>query len=414
MRHPPRNLVNLAKLAGAALMLAAALCPAVAAPSDYRTLQAGPGAASPRQPAGRLRPADAGSPPPRDSSIFSLGTAPESMATSRWLSLNFGDEDRPAPADTVESRVLRLSPAAQPPLRILVPFAPGGRSSHYAELLAQRLPKLLGREVRVEHVAQAGEADYRRFAEDASDATVLLAAVRLPRGGIAGVQTGPPIQDELRSLRPVTLLASQPLVLAIDRERSDALGIRNLDELLAYARKHPGALSVATGADGWTGQLAYGQFRALSGVDVRRKSFDGMYPDSDRITREHAADLLFAPVNGVIVAVRRGQLRVLGTTADPDHPLRFEGQDWPSLASTPSLAGYAAYDRFSLWAPTRSQAASNRALQQAVAQALDAAPVREQLADLQAIGGGGPPEQLLTLEDEERERWLRALSAPTP
>ncbi|MFK3647570.1 tripartite tricarboxylate transporter substrate-binding protein [Lysobacter enzymogenes] len=338
------------------------------------------------------------------------------MATSRWLSLNFGGQEprAPAPVDTVEGRVLRLSPAAQPPLRILVPFAPGGRSSHYAELLAQRLPELLGREVRVEHVAQAGEADYRRFAEDASDATVLLAAVRLPRGGIAGVQTGPPIEDALRALRPVTLLASQPLVLAIDRERSDALGIRSLDELLAYARAHPGALSVATGADGWTGQLAYGQFRALSGVDVRRKIFDGMYPDSDRITREHAADLLFAPVNGAIVAVRRGQLRVLGTTADPHHPLRFEGQDWPSLASTPALAGYNAYDRFSLWAPARSQAASNRALQQAVAQALDAAPVRQQLADLQAIGGGGPPEELLGLEDEERERWLRALSAPTP
>jgi tripartite-type tricarboxylate transporter receptor subunit TctC len=304
-----------------------------------------------------------------------------------------------------------LAAVPQPTLHVTVPFPPGGRSSHYAGMLASHLPRLLGRGVQVDHVPQATEADYRRLMTEGGNEKVLLAALRLPRGGIEGVHQGPPIDALMQALRPVTLLASQPLVLAIDSTKADTLGIHDTDDLLAYARAHPGSLRIGTGEDGWTGHLAFGQFRALSGVDVQRVVFKGMYPDSDVITKEHAVDLLFAPVNGVAVAVRRGQLRVLGTTADPARPQSFDGVPWPTLASSAPLAGYATYDHFSLWAPANSDAASNRIVQEAVAQVLARPEVRKQLQDLQVVGGGGSPESLLALEDEERERWLRALSS---
>ena len=305
-----------------------------------------------------------------------------------------------------------LAPVPEPTLHVTVLFPPGGRSSHYAGMLASHLPNLLGRNVQVDHVPKATEADYHRLMTEGGNAKVLLVALRLPRGGIEGVHKGPPIDALMHSLRPVTLLASQPLVLAIDSTKADTLGIHSTDDLLAYARAHPGSLRIGTGEDGWTGHLAFGQFRALSGVDVQHVVFKGMYPDSDVITKAHAVDLLFAPVNGVAVAVQRGQLRVLGTTADAAHPQTFEGATWPALASSAPLAGYAAYDRFSLWAPADSDAASNRALQEAVDQVLAKPEVQKQLQDLQVVGGGGSPESLLALEDEERERWARALSAP--
>lgn len=303
-----------------------------------------------------------------------------------------------------------LAPVLQPALHVTVPSPPGGRSSHYAEMLAIDLPNMLGRSVQVDNVPTATEADYRRLATEGGSAKVLLAAMTLPRGGIKGVHQGPPIDALLQSLLPVTLLASQPLVLAIDSTKADTLGIHSTDDLLAYARAHPGSLRIGTGDDGWLGHLAFAQFRALSGVDVQRVVFKGMYPDSDVITKEHAVDLLFAPVNGVAVAVRRGQLRVLGTTADPAHPQRFDGTTWPTLASSVSLAGYAAYDRFSLWAPANSDAAANRLLQEAIAQVLAKPEVQKHLQDLWVVSGGGSPESLLELEDEEYERWMRALS----
>ncbi|SDW55995.1 tripartite tricarboxylate transporter substrate-binding protein [Lysobacter enzymogenes] len=307
-----------------------------------------------------------------------------------------------------------LAPMPEYVFHIAVLVPPGGRSGYYAELLAQHLPRLLGREVQVDYVPQATQDDYRRLMTQGGTATALLAALRLPRGGIAGVHKGPDIDQLMHALRPVALLASQPQVLAIDSAQADALGIGDIDDLLDYARAHPGALRIATGDDGWTGHLAFGQFRALSGVDVQRVVVAGMYPDSDVITKQHAAQLLFAPVNGVATAVRRGQLRVLGTAAEPAHPQRFDGAVWPTLASNAALAGFTAYDRFSLWAPENSQAASNRKLQEAVAQVLALPSVQKQLQDLQVVAGGGSPEQLLALENEERRRWERALSLPAP
>ncbi|QQQ03028.1 tripartite tricarboxylate transporter substrate-binding protein [Lysobacter enzymogenes] len=303
-----------------------------------------------------------------------------------------------------------LAPMPDYALHIVVLVPPGGRSGYYAQMLAEHLPKLLGREVQVDYMPQASEADYRRLMTQGGDAKLLLAALRLPRGGIEGVHTGLPVDQLMHALRPVALLASEPLVLAIDSAKADALGIRDTQGLLAHARAHPGALRIATGDNGWTGHLAFGQFRALSGVDVRRVVFKGIYPDSDTVTREHAAELLFAPVNGVAVAVQRGQLRVLGTAAEPAHAQTFDGATWPTLASTAALAGFAAYDRFSLWAPADSDAASRRKLQEAVAAMLALPSVRKRLQDIQVVAGSGSAEDLLALEHEERRRWELALS----
>ncbi|SDY30493.1 Tripartite-type tricarboxylate transporter, receptor component TctC [Lysobacter sp. yr284] len=305
-----------------------------------------------------------------------------------------------------------LAPVPDHALHIAVLFPPGGRSGFYAQMLAEHLPRLLGREVRVDYMPSATEDAYRQLMTQGGNAKVLLAALRLPRGGIQGVHSGQAIDRLMHALRPVTLLTSEPLVLAIDSAKADALGIHDTQGLLAYARAHPGALRIATGDDGWTGHLAFGQFRALSGVDVQRVIIAGMYPPSDIVTQAHAAELLFAPVNGVAVAVRRGQLRVIGTAAEPAHPQVFDGASWPTLASSAPLADFTAYDRFSLWAPANSDAASERRLQQAVAQVLALPSVQKQLQDLQVVAGGGSPDALLALEHEERQRWERAISVP--
>jgi len=118
-------------------------------------------------------------------------------------------------------------------LHITVMFPPGGRTSHYAGMLARHLPNLLGRGVQVDHVPNATEADYRRLANQGGNTEVLLVAMTLPRGGVEVVHRGPPIGAELQSLCPVTLLTSEPLVLVIDRAKADALGIHSTDDLTA-------------------------------------------------------------------------------------------------------------------------------------------------------------------------------------
>ena len=307
-----------------------------------------------------------------------------------------------------------LAPQAQLPLQITVPSPAGGRNDHYAQMLATHLPALLGRQVEVTHLPDASVADYERLAAQGGERQVLFTAMTLPRGGLPGLHQGPPIDTALRSLKPVTLVASQPLVLAIDSTQADALGIHSTDDLLAYARAHPGRLRVGTGEDGWIGQLALAQLLARSGVDLQRVVFPGRYPDSDVVTKAHAVELVLAPVNGVATAVRRGQLRVLGTTADPAHPQSLDGITWPTLGAHALLAGLAVYDQFALWAAANSDPAANRELQQAIAQLLAKPEVQQQLQEIQAVGGGGSPESLLALEAQMREQWLRAQALTAP
>lgn len=311
-----------------------------------------------------------------------------------------------------------LVPTPLPTLQLTVLFGPGGRSSHYAEMLASQLPRPLGRNVQVHYMPSATEDSYRRLMLDDGDTKVLLAALRLPRNGIEGVHKASPqsepINQLLPALRPVTLLASQPLVLVIDSAKADALGIHSTEELLAHAKAHPGRLRIGTGEDGWTTHLAFGQFHALSGVDVQRVIFKGRDPGSNAITKDHAVELMFAPMNRVRIAVQRGQLHVLGTTAYPAYPQIVDGQPWPTLASNPTLRGFTVYDHFSLWAPANSDAAYNRTLQQAVAQVLAKPEIQKHLQDIYVVGGGGSPESLLQLEEQEREGWMRALSLPEP
>lgn len=303
-----------------------------------------------------------------------------------------------------------LVPVSQYPLQITVPSPAGGRNGLYAQMLAAHLPPLLGRNVEIKHLPDASVADYDRVAAQGGDRQVLFTAMTLPRGGIPGLHQGPPIDMALRSLLPVTLVASQPLVLAIDSTQAESLGIDSTDAMLAYARANPGRLRVGTGDDGWIGQLAFAELVARSGVDMERVVFPGRYPDSDVVTKAHAVELVLAPVNGVATAVRRGQLRVLGTTADPAHPQSLDGVTWPTLGSHASLAGLAVYDHFILWAAANSDAAANRQLQQAIAQLLAKPELQKQLQDIQAVGGGDSPEHLLALEVQMREAWLRALA----
>lgn len=117
-------------------------------------------------------------------------------------------------------------------------------------MLASHLPTLLGRVVQVDHVPKATQADYRRLLTERSNERVSLAALRMPREGIKDEHQGAPIDALMHSLRPVTLLASEPLVLGIDSMKIDTLGIHSTVDLLAYAQAHSGSLRISTGDDG--------------------------------------------------------------------------------------------------------------------------------------------------------------------
>lgn len=305
-----------------------------------------------------------------------------------------------------------LHPVPIAPLPIVVPFPPGGRSEFFAKTFAKELPAVLGREVQVEYLPQPTVEDYRRFADgERGQDQVLLAAVRLPRGGMAGVHARHPIDAPLRRLAPVTVVAADPLVLLIDQPRADALGIKDLHDLLRYARRHPGKLRMGSGEHGSTGYLAAGLFKAMTHVDIALVPLPGMTPRPEQM-HEGDVDLLWTPVHLARRALRGGQVLALGTSADPDQPQIIDARALPVLADTPLLENFRAHDYFSLWAPNGAPLGNINELQQAIAQVLSVPRIDALLTENQAVGGGQPPARLEALEYEEALRWKQAGSRP--
>lgn len=296
------------------------------------------------------------------------------------------------------------------PLRIVVPFPRGGRTTYLAETFAAALRHVVAEPVSVDYRQGDVTAEIRAFAQGTPDArTLMLAGVRLPR---RGTPVAPPDAENrlMESLVPVTLVARDPMVLLMNPARADALRIRNTADLLRYLRAHPGQLTIATGVDGTIDHMATELFKSMTRTYLTRLPSNGLTPDALGVAGGRV-DLLFAELSAAIDSVRDGAFRVLGIACganDPQPTPRTLG-----MASGPvtlqqadrSLARFEAYSYYSLFAPPRTPEGLTAPLQQAGARALALPDVRRELLQHSAIPGGQTQAEFLRIEDDEAARW---------
>ncbi|WP_219209977.1 Bug family tripartite tricarboxylate transporter substrate binding protein [Variovorax boronicumulans] len=296
------------------------------------------------------------------------------------------------------------------PLRIVVPFPRGGRTTYLAETFAAALRRVGTEPVAVDYRQGDVTAEIRAFAQGTPDArTLLLAGVRLPR---RGTPVAPPDAENrlMESLVPVTLVARDPMVLLMNPARADALRIRNTADLLRYLRAHPGQLTIATGVDGTIDHMATELFKSMTRTYLTRLPANGLTPDALGVAGGRV-DLLFAELSAAIDSVRDGAFRVLGIACGADDP-----QPTPrtlGMASGPvtlqqadrSLARFEAYSYYSLFAPPGTPEGLTAPLQQAGARALALPDVRRELLQHSAIPGGQTQAEFLRIEDDEAARW---------
>lgn len=296
------------------------------------------------------------------------------------------------------------------PLRIVVPFPRGGRTTYIAETFAAALRRVVTEPVAVDHRQGDVTAEIRAFAQGAPDArTLLLAGVRLPR---RGTPVAPPDDDNrlMESLAPVTLVVRDPMVLLMNPARADALRIRNTAQLLRYLRAHPGQLTIATGVDGCIDHMATELFKSMTRTYLTRLPSNGLTPDV-RGVASGRVDLLFAELSAAIDSVRDGAFRVLGIACGADDPqpspqtLGMANGPLTLQQADAALARFEAYSYYSLFAPSGTPDSLTAPLQQASAQALALADVRLELLQHSAIPGGQTRAEYLRLEDDEAARW---------
>src|SRR4051812_29680415 len=164
------------------------------------------------------------------------------------------------------------------PVRILVPFAPGGTTDILARALAPELSKAFGQSFIVENRAGAGGnigADL--VAHSAPDGYTLLMGT-VGTHAINKSLYSKMAFDPIKDFQPITLVAGVPNVMVVNTEKAAARGIRNVQDFIRYAKANPGKLNMASSGNGTSIPLAGELFKTMTGVFMTHFPFTGSNP----------------------------------------------------------------------------------------------------------------------------------------
>ena len=230
-------------------------------------------------------------------------------------------------------------PAAFPtkPLRIIVPFPPGGGVDFVARTIAQRLGETLKQPVLVENRPGAsGRIGAEAVARSTPDGYTLLLAS--PAEVVVLPALGQKLAyDARRDLQPVTLAGEAPLVIAVH----PSVPAQTLTELIALARSQPGKIGFATPGAGSSMQFAGAMLEILGKVDLVHVPYKGAAP-AMADTLGGQVPVLIVGIPPVVQQAKAGKLRVLAVTGERRSPAL---PDAPTVAELPGFAGY----RFTNW-----------------------------------------------------------------
>lgn len=286
------------------------------------------------------------------------------------------------------------------PIRLIVPFAPGGATDILSRLLAERLTEGLGQAVVVDNRPGAGgNLGAEAAARAAPDGQTIVM-------GVVGTHAINPSLfpsiafDPIRDFTPVSLVATAMNVLVIHPD----LPVRSVQELAALARARPGQLNFGSPGNGSTVQLAGELFKTMTGTDMVHTPYRGAAAAMTDLLAGRI-QVMFDNLPSAVPHVRAGRLRALAVTGAQRSAALPE---LPTIAEA-GLPGYEATTWFAIFGPAGLAAPVVARLNRAVHAALDGSVIRARLSELGAEPAPGTPEQLTALIRRDMERWAEVI-----
>jgi tripartite-type tricarboxylate transporter receptor subunit TctC len=281
----------------------------------------------------------------------------------RWLSLLAGA----ASAPLAHSQTAGAYP--NKPIRLVVGYPPGGSGDFITRVAADELSKEIGVQVVVENRPGAGGTIANEAVSKAGpDGYTVLNAGPFALTAALYRKLG---YDGQRDFIPVTQLAVGPMIICVNND----LPVRNLKELIAYAKANPDKLNIASSGNGSTPHLAGAQFEKVAGVQMTTVQFKGGGPAA---TSTIAGDtqVMFATPPTVMNFIKAGRLRAISLTTPNASPAI------PGIpgAAEAGLPGYDSSFSFGLYVPTGTPMPVVRRLHEATVKAMARPGVRERVA----------------------------------
>lgn len=283
------------------------------------------------------------------------------------------------------------------PLRIVVPNGPGGAADLTARTVGQAMSAALGQSVIIENKPGAGGVVAGEVVAHSEPDGHTLLLVSSGTAVSAALFKSLPF-DTLRDFAPVSLLATFDLVLVT----AEGGRFRTLDDVLAWARAHPGKLNLGTPQVGTTQNLAAELFKATAGIQAQVVPFNGTPPVITAL-RSGEIDVgldILGPLMGQIQSKSLRPLAVLGAKRAPQLP----GVPTVRESGGP-LANFEASSWNGLAVPAKTPPAAIERLHAAIAAALAQPDVRQRLADLNVIAQGSTPAALHERLASDIRRW---------
>jgi len=272
--------------------------------------------------------------------------------------------------------------AQQRPIRLIVPYPPGGPLDIVARALADKVKDNLGVVIVENRPGAGGNLGADAVAKAAPDGTTIV------MGAVATHAINPWLYakipyDPIRDFTPITLVAQVPNVLVMNAETATRLGIANVVDLVAYAKKNPGKLNYGSGGNGSAGHLAGEMFKQQAGVFMVHIPYPGGNP-AQLALLSGQVDLNFDNLATASANIKAGKLRAIAmTTARRSSAM----PDVPTIAETGKAVGLGRFDVdtwFGLFGPAKLPAEVTQRLNKAFVDALGAPDIRARLATLLA------------------------------
>ena len=285
------------------------------------------------------------------------------------------------------------------PLRLVVPFPPGGSTEPLARVLSQKLGETFGQQVIVDNRPGAGSTIGAEIVarSPADGYTLLLSSI----SNAISAALYPKLNfDIVRDFAPITLLATTPGVLVVH----PALPVKTVKEFIALAKAKPEQLAYSSAGNGTPPHLSAELFAGMTGIKLIHVPYKGGGPSIIALLSGEA-QLSIASLPSAIGHMRSGKLRALGVTTP---------QRTPSLPALPTIAesgvpGYAAETWLGLAVAARTPKDITARLHAATAKAMMLPEVRERLDALGYILRIGSADEYSNFVQSEVDKWRKVV-----
>jgi tripartite-type tricarboxylate transporter receptor subunit TctC len=287
------------------------------------------------------------------------------------------------------------------PIRMIVPFAPGGGTDITARLMGQPLSEKLGQSVVIDHRPGAGTMLGTELAAKSSPdghTLIIVAAAHATNPSMYRNVKYDPVKDFV----PLTLAISFPYIVALH----PAISARSIKELIATAKTNSPGLTFASSGTGVTNHLAGELFKRMAGIEMTHVPYKGGGPALNDLIGGHVS-MMFGTILETMPQVRNGRLRGLAVTSAsrvayaPELPTVIED----------GMPGYDVTGWYAFLAPAGTPNAIVATLNSEMTRILGSAAVKERFLAMGAEPSPTSPDKAREFIAAESARWAKIIKA---